>query len=105
MREHLARYGVHVELSKGLIDIHQKGDHVIASIARCENGQPTADREDVACSYLVGADGARGVTRKLLKLSFAGETRDTDGQVWGDVEIDGLDDQVLNRTPTGYSTR
>ncbi|KAJ7657824.1 hypothetical protein DFH06DRAFT_1327883 [Mycena polygramma] len=29
-------------------------------------------------------------TRKLLGLTFEGETKDTDGMIWGDVEIQGL---------------
>ena len=35
-----------------------------------------------------------GATRKLLGLTFEGETRDTDGMVWGDVEIQGLPSDV-----------
>ena len=35
-----------------------------------------------------------GVSRKLLGMSFQGETRDTDGMVWGDVEIEGLTTDV-----------
>jgi hypothetical protein len=35
-----------------------------------------------------------GSVRKLLDLTFQGETRDTDGMVWGDVEITGLTSNV-----------
>ena len=35
-----------------------------------------------------------GSTRKLLGLTFQGETRDADGQIWGDVEIKGLTTDV-----------
>jgi len=35
-----------------------------------------------------------GASRKLLGMTFQGETRDTDGMVWGDVEIEGLTTDV-----------
>lgn len=35
-----------------------------------------------------------GVTRKLLNLTFQGETRYADGMIWGDVEINGLTNDV-----------
>lgn len=90
---HLMRYGVSVELSTGLLNFEQKHDRVTATLGKFRAGQPTQSTETVECQYLIGADGARGVTRKLLGLTFAGETRDADGQVWGDVEIDGLDNK------------
>ncbi|KAJ3558060.1 hypothetical protein NM688_g1138 [Phlebia brevispora] len=90
MRDHLAKYGISVEMSKGLVNVEQDKDGVTATLAVFKNGQSTAVQETVICQYLVGADGAKGVTRKLLGLTFQGETRDADGQVWGDVEIDGL---------------
>lgn len=34
------------------------------------------------------------MSRKLMGLTFQGETRDADGQVWADVEIDGLSNEV-----------
>lgn len=43
-----------------------------------------------------------GPTRKLLGLTFTGETRDADGQVWGDVEIDGLPNDVGVSLPCLY---
>ena len=35
-----------------------------------------------------------GSSRKLLGLSFEGETRDADGMIWGDVRIRGLSNDV-----------
>jgi 2-polyprenyl-6-methoxyphenol hydroxylase-like FAD-dependent oxidoreductase len=94
MRAHLAKYDISVELSTGLVGIEQTADQVTATLESFADGQPTGRREILTCRYLVGADGARGVSRKLLGLNFAGETRDTDGMVWGDVLIDGLDSSV-----------
>ncbi|EKM55838.1 uncharacterized protein PHACADRAFT_209358 [Phanerochaete carnosa HHB-10118-sp] len=87
----LERHGVKVELSTGLVDLEQKEDRVIATTAIFQDSLLTGNTELIECQYLVGADGAKGATRKLLNLSFAGENRDADGAVWGDVEIDGLD--------------
>lgn len=94
MRSHLGRYGVQVELAKGLVGFKQEDNKVVATVVTFANGQPTGERESIACQYLLGADGARGVTRKLLNVTYAGETKDADGQVWGDVEIDGLENDV-----------
>jgi hypothetical protein len=35
-----------------------------------------------------------GASRKLLELTFQGQIRDADGMVLGDVEIDGLTEDV-----------
>ena len=111
MVEHLAKYGVKVEFNKGLVNLEQSGGHVTATLETYKDGQPTGMRETAAYEYVVGADGARGEhalyivesvhscnglgpTRKLLGLTFEGETRDADGQVWGDVEIEGLPREV-----------
>ncbi|KAF9494102.1 FAD/NAD(P)-binding domain-containing protein, partial [Pleurotus eryngii] len=79
LREHLAKYGVTVEVGKGVTALHQSDDSVIASITTFYG------------DLLIGSDGARvGSTRKLLNLTFEGETQDADGMVWGDVQIKGL---------------
>ncbi|EIN04034.1 hypothetical protein PUNSTDRAFT_77218 [Punctularia strigosozonata HHB-11173 SS5] len=90
IRAHLEKYGVTVELNKGLIAIEQDADVVTATIAIHRSGVPTEEREVVVAKYLIGADGAKGSCRKLLGFTFGGETRDSDGMVWGDVEIQGL---------------
>ncbi|KAJ7471056.1 FAD binding domain-containing protein [Mycena latifolia] len=86
MRAHLARYGVTVDRARELVGIQQESEGVVATVLDTQTG----GREDVRVEYLVGADGARGPTRKLLGLTFEGETKDTDGMVWGDVDIEGL---------------
>jgi 2-polyprenyl-6-methoxyphenol hydroxylase-like FAD-dependent oxidoreductase len=47
--------------------------------------------EQVRGSYLVGADGGRSAVRKMLGVSFLGETFDTERTLLGDVRVDGLD--------------
>ncbi|CAA7262016.1 unnamed protein product [Cyclocybe aegerita] len=88
--QHLKQHGIVIEYGKGLINIEQTEDNVISTVATFRNGQQMEEQEKVTSQFLLGTDGARGVSRKLLGLTFQGETRDTDGMVWGDVEIDGL---------------
>ena len=35
-----------------------------------------------------------GVTRKLIGATFAGQTKEADGQVWADLDLEGLSDDV-----------
>ncbi|KAJ3567824.1 hypothetical protein NP233_g6110 [Leucocoprinus birnbaumii] len=88
--QHLKQYGIVIEYGKALVNIEQNADRVIATVATFSDGKETDEQEKIQCQYLLGTDGARGVSRKLLGLTFEGETRDTDGMVWGDVEIEGL---------------
>ncbi|KAF8981104.1 FAD binding domain-containing protein [Cyathus striatus] len=90
LRSHLAKHGVQVELGLGLVGVEQTKDSVIASIAPHKGSHVSGDAVKVATKYMLGADGARGNSRKLLGLTFQGDTRDSDGMVWGDVEIDSL---------------
>ncbi|KZT02086.1 uncharacterized protein LAESUDRAFT_441502 [Laetiporus sulphureus 93-53] len=89
MRAHLSRYDCKVELGKELVAIDQDGSAVNATLLIHHIGGPSS-QEIVHAEFVIGADGARGVSRKLLGLTFQGETRDADGMVWADVEIDGL---------------
>ncbi|GJJ14506.1 hypothetical protein Clacol_008770 [Clathrus columnatus] len=90
LRQRLADYGVSVEFGYALADLEQIEDDVIATVAMCKNGKPTEETKKITAKYVIGADGAKGTSRKLLGLTFLGETRDADGMVWGDVEIEGL---------------
>ncbi|KDR74757.1 hypothetical protein GALMADRAFT_123452 [Galerina marginata CBS 339.88] len=96
LRKHLGEYGVVVEYGKGLVGIEQTETAIITRVTTFKDGKPTADQELITAQYLIGADGAKGVSRKLLGLTFQGETRDADGMIWGDVEIDGLTTDFWN---------
>ena len=50
------------------LDLRQSGDSVTLTVERA------GEREELQCSYLVGADGARSAVRKALGLGFEGET-------------------------------
>src|SRR5438128_855697 len=84
-RKHLAQLDCHVELATELRSFEQFEDDVVANIVKCDkNGQETL--EVAKFRWLIGADGARGVVRKGLGLSFLGETIAMD-MVLGDVKI------------------
>jgi len=52
---------------------------------------PDGAEHCVPYDFLVGTDGARGVVRKALGLTFLGETRNVDNMTVGDVKVEGLD--------------
>ncbi|KZT20173.1 hypothetical protein NEOLEDRAFT_1030745, partial [Neolentinus lepideus HHB14362 ss-1] len=84
LRSHLEKYDCHVEFNTELRSFEQHSDYVQIHLVRHEDGNETA--ETLSAAYLVGADGAKGcVVRKLLGLSFHGETREADGVVIADV--------------------
>ncbi|KAF7430779.1 hypothetical protein PC9H_006490 [Pleurotus ostreatus] len=92
IRSTLAQLHCHVEQSAELIDFEQYPDRVSARIkTKTPDGQ--LHEETSNFDYLIGADGARGVVRKLLGLSFLGETRVVEHLVVGDVTVEGLTEE------------
>lgn len=107
LRSALEKHGCPVELNTELLSFDQNEDSVTAHLAKWvyhhdhhaapdDGHEPSLmDREEVATfQYLVGTDGARGTTRKLLGLSFLGETRHMDKLVVGDIRVKGLNRDV-----------
>ncbi|KAK0196703.1 FAD-binding monooxygenase [Armillaria mellea] len=94
LRDHLVKYGVSVELNKGLVAVEQDPTAVTVTVAIFRNGVPTNGKEEIVAQYLIRSDGAKGNSRKLLGLTFQGEMRDADGMVWGDVAIKGLTSEI-----------
>ncbi|KAI5982021.1 FAD-binding monooxygenase [Pisolithus marmoratus] len=81
-----------VELGTRLVSFTQDERCVKVKVAKHrDNGEEV--EEDMEVAYLVRADGARGVTRKQLGLSFLGTTREDIYMVLGDIRLDvkGLD--------------
>lgn len=64
LREELRKYGCAVELHKELIGMVQDEDGVTAEVR--DNGNE--ERQLVRSSYLVGADGGKGMLRSLAFL-------------------------------------
>ncbi|KAI0646239.1 monooxygenase [Trametes meyenii] len=87
-RDHLSKYGIQVELATELVSIEQDHEGVTATLKKYNDTGEGIEKARAA--YVIGADGAKGVSRKLIGATFEGQTRDLDGQVWADVKIEGL---------------
>lgn len=105
MRSHIERFGGIVEYGTELRSFEQHADRVDATLVT-KIGE-TEKTETVACHYLVGSDGAKGmltyilirfmlmrslvgVVRKQLGLSFVGKTDPGTQVLIGLVEVHGL---------------
>ncbi|KAF9239162.1 FAD binding domain-containing protein [Melanogaster broomeanus] len=92
LRSHLEKkYNCFVDLATELQSFEQEGDRVFAKLVKKTNGEEVSEVLETA--YLLGTDGAKGVTRKHLGLTILGETRDDIRTIIGDIrlEIKGLD--------------
>ncbi|KAK0202471.1 FAD binding domain-containing protein [Desarmillaria ectypa] len=85
LREHLARYGVEVELSTELVSFEQFPDRVVSRVVKTRDGQRSD--ESVESRWIIGTEGAHSVVRKTLGLTFLGKTRQGDHLVVGDIHI------------------
>ncbi|OCH86653.1 monooxygenase [Obba rivulosa] len=97
LRSHLAKYDCHVEIGTELRGFEQYPGHVTAHIGKTHNGAQIIDT--VTCHWLIGTDGARGIVRKQLGLTFLGETRDADQHlVVADFQVkSGLDRKYIHQ--------
>ncbi|KAF9810434.1 hypothetical protein IEO21_06932 [Rhodonia placenta] len=87
LREHLATYGCHVERGTELCSFEQNVDHAVAHLVKRDGAEEIA--ETVICRWLVGTDGAKGIVRKHLGLTFLGEA--LAGQiVFGEIVVKNL---------------
>ncbi|KAI0039055.1 hypothetical protein FA95DRAFT_1612889 [Auriscalpium vulgare] len=89
LRDALKKLGVEVEMSATPSSLDQYDSGVRATIVRKHEGRSI--EEIIEAGYVVGADGAKGVVRKLVGLSFMGESRESTGFLSGDLEVHGLD--------------
>ncbi|EIN05283.1 hypothetical protein PUNSTDRAFT_146119 [Punctularia strigosozonata HHB-11173 SS5] len=84
----LSRFGVALELATELTHFEQDAEGVSCHIVkRSVDGYKV--EEDVRVLYVVGADGARGVVRKALGLSYEGQALEQH-MIIGDVRVQGL---------------
>ncbi|KAL1696622.1 FAD binding domain-containing protein [Schizophyllum commune] len=90
LRASLAVYGVYAELDTELVAISQDKDRATATIVK-HSGTDREHREVITYPFVVGTDGARGVCRKLLGMTFLGETRNVENLIIGDIMVDGLE--------------
>ncbi|KAI0786241.1 hypothetical protein C8Q75DRAFT_808643 [Abortiporus biennis] len=88
LRSHLSKLGIEVERSTELVSFKQDENQVTAEILkRGPNNEEV--QETTIFDFLVGADGAKGVTRKFMNLTFLGETTETHWVI-GDLFVRGL---------------
>ncbi|KAJ7155478.1 FAD binding domain-containing protein [Mycena crocata] len=94
LRAELQRFGCEPELGTELLAFEQQEGE---DFVRTRISRPSGDEhvtEAATYSYVVGTDGARGMVRKALGLSFLGETSNADNLVVGDVMVHGLDSKL-----------
>lgn len=59
MRSHIEKYGCHVELGTELLSFEDDGERVLAKLIKRKDSEEIT--EIFEASYLIGADGAKGV--------------------------------------------
>lgn len=90
----LAKFGCQVELGSELISFEQADDRVHAKLTKPAPEGGDRVIENASFDWVIGTDGARGIVRKLLGLSFLGETRTMENMVVGDIHVEGLSPEV-----------
>ncbi|KAG2142997.1 FAD binding domain-containing protein [Suillus clintonianus] len=84
LRRHLEKFSCFVEMGTELRSFEQSDEGVTAVLAK--NGI----LETFDTKWIIGADGAKGIVRKQLGLTFVGETRDDAGIITGDIRLKGV---------------
>lgn len=95
LRKHLSLLGVEVETGTELISVEQCKHTALAHVHVTRDENVVA--KSITCRYLIGADGAKGRTRKLLGISFLGETQESERLFTGNADIPGLDRNYWHR--------
>ncbi|KAF7370666.1 FAD-binding-3 domain-containing protein [Mycena sanguinolenta] len=91
LRKELQKLGCETEWGSTLLSFEQpKGEDCVRACISRSRGEERVT-ETTTFDYLIGTDGARGMVRKALGLSFLGETSNADHLVVGDVMVHGLD--------------
>ncbi|HEX7816909.1 FAD-dependent monooxygenase [Dyella sp.] len=99
IRDRMQALGGRVEYGVSLVTLGQDQRRVTATL------QHTDGRvETVHASYLVGCDGGRSATRKLVGFNFEGQTLESHRMLVGDVSATGLDRQYWHtwRSDQGF---
>jgi 2-polyprenyl-6-methoxyphenol hydroxylase-like FAD-dependent oxidoreductase len=87
LRAHLEKYGCKVELGTELRSFTQdpKSDSVDVQLVKHVDGNEVPEK--VTVPWVVGADGAHSQVRKLLGLTFLGDSRSSENMVVGDIHM------------------
>ena len=78
--KHLRALGVEVEMGTDMVGFEQDDEGVTVSLKTGEN------EEKVRASFLLGTDGAKGITRRTAGIKFVGRTDETKAVI-GDFEL------------------
>jgi hypothetical protein len=87
----MKKYNSSIELGTELVSLEQFDDRVEVKIHKRNTENSEVEEESSTYKWVVGTDGARGVVRKSLGLTFQGETKD-EKFVIGDIILKGLCD-------------
>lgn len=87
----MKKYNTSVELGVELVSLEQFDDRVEVKIHKRKAENSDIEEESSTYEWVVGADGARGVVRKSLGLTFQGETKN-EKFIIGDIKLEGLID-------------
>jgi len=88
----IKKYNSSVELGVELVSLEQFENRVEVKLHK-KNSETLEFEEEISkYEWVVGADGARGVVRKLLGLAFLGETK-VEKFLIGDIHLEGLTDK------------
>ncbi|KAF8150684.1 FAD binding domain-containing protein [Crassisporium funariophilum] len=90
IQDQIKAYGAAVELGLELVSLEQYDDRVEVKLVKRTPNSEGGVEETSTYDWVVGADGARGVVRKLIGLTFLGETS-VENFVIGDIKLEGLD--------------
>ncbi|KAG1745464.1 FAD binding domain-containing protein [Suillus paluster] len=84
LRRHLEKFSCSVEMGTELRSFEQSEQGVTGVLEK--NGVS----ETFDTKWIIGADGAKGVVRKQLGLTFLGETKDDTRMITGDIRLKGV---------------
>ena len=87
----MKKYNCSIELGVELVSLEQFDDRVEVKIHKRNTENSEFEEGLSTYKWVVGADGARGVVRKSLGLTFLGETKG-EKFVIGDIKVEGLID-------------
>ena len=87
----MKKYNSAIELAAEHVSFEPFDDRVEVKIQKRNTENSDFEEESSTYKCVVGADGARGVVRKLLGLTFLGKTK-VEKYVVGDIKVKGLID-------------
>ena len=91
IKTEMKKYNTSIELGAELVSLEQFDDRVEVKIRKRYTDNSEFKEESSTYKWAVGADGARGIVRKSLDLTFQAETK-AEKFVIGDIKVEGLTD-------------